>query len=173
MIINLRTIPHGIRNFEFCLDKDWWHPSEQNDQIFGFDTPLEVKITICRAGEKYVLDGDLSGGLQVMCDRCLELYHRDLRSVFKVFLALPLQETDNAELELSEEDMAVGFIRGEEIDLDEIIQEQIYLSIPMKSLCTENCLGLCPICGSNANKRDCQCHRELGHPGFLKLKNLK
>ena len=68
--------------------------------------------------------------------------------------------------------MEADFIKGEEIDLKDIVREQIYLSIPMKSLCSEGCLGLCPICGKNLNQGPCQCKGEKGHPGFLKLKNL-
>ena len=70
--------------------------------------------------------------------------------------------------------MEVHFLRGEEVDLDEIIQEQVYLSLPIiRILCKENCQGLCPVCGNNLNKENCQCNREHGHPGFLKLKNLR
>ena len=173
MIIDLRTIPTGFRSLEFVLEKDWWRSDGQRDQVLGIDTPVQVKMKIYRAGDKYVLDGELSGGFQVVCDRCLEAYHRELKTVFRVFLALPLPETDQTEIELAEEDLEVDFIRGEEIDLDEIIREQIYLSLPMKSLCSGNCLGLCPICGSNLNAGNCQCHRKQGHPAFLKLKNLK
>jgi uncharacterized protein len=92
-------------------------------------------------------------------------------TTFRVYLALPLPEDDDpeeddTEIELAEKDLEVDFIRGEEIDLDEIIREQIYLSLPMKSLCSEDCLGLCPTCGSDLNAGSCQCHREQGHPGI-------
>lgn len=173
MIVDLRTIPEGTRSFHFVLEEDWWGSDGQRDQIQGIDTPVQVKIELYKAGDKYVLDGALSGGLQVVCDRCLEAYHRELRTAFRVFLALPLPETDQTEIELAEKDLEIDFIRGEEIDLDEIIREQIYLSLPMKSLCSQNCQGLCPVCGSNLNAGNCKCHREQGHPAFLKLKNVK
>lgn len=173
MIINLRTIPHGQKHIELVLDEDWWHSDERNELILAFDTPFQIKIKIYKPGDKYVLDGELSGRLKLVCDRCLEVYHQDLRSVFEVFLALPLPQTDKTEVELIEEDMDVDFITGEEVDLDEIIKEQIYLSLPIKCLCKEDCLGLCPSCGSNLNRGACQCHQERGHPAFLKLKSLK
>ena len=72
-----------------------------------------------------------------------------------------------------EEDMEVDFIRGEEIDLDEIIRENMYLSLPIKLLCREECLGLCSNCGRNLNNGDCHCRQEQGHPGFSKLKGIK
>ena len=173
MIIDLTTISEGARRFQFVLEPDWWRSEAQRDQILGISAPVQVKLEIYKAGDKYVLDGDLRGGLHVVCDRCLEDYHRELRTTFRVYLALPLPAEDDAEIELAEKDLEVDFIRGEEIELDEIIREQIYLSLPMKSLCSENCLGLCPRCGSNLNAGDCQCDPEQGHPAFLKLKNFK
>lgn len=174
MIIDLTTISPDGRYLDFTLDKDWWHSNEENDQILGFNTPLKVKIKIYKAGEKYILEGDLSGGLQVVCDRCIDTYHRDLRHDFKVYLGSPPPaDTNWTEVELLDEDLEVGFIKDNEIDLDEIIREQIYLSLPMKFLCSDQCRGLCPTCGSNLNVRDCHCPKDQGHPGFLKLKDLK
>lgn len=173
MIIDLRTIPHGSRRFTFSFEEDWWRSDDQEDQIVSMDAPLEVKTEIHRLSDKYVLDGELAGGVQVKCDRCLEPYHRDLKTTFQVYLTLPPPDTGDAEVELSEEDMAVDFIRGEEVELDEIIREQIYLSLPMKLVCSEGCRGLCPRCGVNLNHEECQCREAVGHPAFLKLKDLK
>lgn len=173
MIIDLRSITlHSSRRYDLSLEEDWWRPNRQDDQVLGFDAPLRAKIEIYRTSDKYVLAGDMNGGLKVKCDRCLEAYHRDLDSSFKVFLVLPTPDTDKAEIELQKEDMAVEFIKGEEIDLDEIIQEQVYLSLPIKSLCSDSCSGLCAKCGSNLNNGDCRCKKETGHPGFSKLNNL-
>ena len=172
MIVDLRTILEGSRRFQFVLERNWWPSDAQKDQNVGIGSPVQVNMEIYKAGDKYVLDGELRGGLQVVCDRCLEDFHRELRTAFRVFLALPLPEEDGTEIELAEKDLEVDFIRGEEIELDEIIREQIYLSLPMKSLCSGNCLGLCPTCGANLNKGSCQCHRDQGHPAFSKLKKL-
>jgi uncharacterized protein len=173
MIIDLRTLSDGPRRYDFFLEEDWWASKTENDSILSLDSPLQVEIEVDRAGDKYILEGGLWGGLQVRCDRCLAAYHWELRSGFRVFLALPSTEADREEVELLEEDLEVDFIKGEEIELDEIVREQIYLSLPMKSVCSESCLGLCPICGTNLNREKCHCRREQGHPGFLKLKNLK
>lgn len=172
MIIDLRTITQDTRRFEFSLDRNWWNSAEHSDPIQVLDTPLQVAVEIYKVGERYALNGEINGGLRLICDRCLEPYHRDIRSVFKVILALPLADSAKTDVELAEKDMEVGFISDDEIDLREIIREQVYLAIPMKSLCREDCLGLCPGCGTNLNMDDCQCHRTPGHPGFLKLKRL-
>jgi uncharacterized protein len=173
MIIDLRTILQEPQDFLYVLEKDWWRPEGPMDAVIGMETPLQVKIRIDKAGDKYIFDGELEGRILALCDRCLESYSHDLKTSFHLFLALQHSESGEAEIELMEEEMEVDYIKGEEIDLNDVVREQIYLSLPMKSLCTEGCLGLCPHCGKNLNKGICQCKVEKGHPGLLKLKNLK
>lgn len=173
MIVDLKTISPGPRNYALVFEKDWWGLEEKRDQILGLDAPLHVKLKIFRAGDKFVLEGDVAGGLQVRCDRCLAPYRRDLKFPFRVFISLPLGESEQTEVELAEDDLEVEFVCGENVDLDHVIREQIYLSLPIKSLCKDDCLGICPVCGINSNSRKCGCTREQGHPGFLKLKTLK
>ena len=38
-----------------------------------------------------------------------------------------------------------------------ILINPIQLAIPMKPLCRESCLGLCPQCGTNRNGEGCSC----------------
>ena len=173
MIIDLRNISRGARHFDLTFEPGWWRGSGQYDQVLGLDCPLEVHIEIYSAGGKYILDGNLKGGIQVRCDRCLEPYHRDLEASFRLFFMLATPDTGEGEIELCEEDLSVDFIVGDEIDADDIVREQVYLSLPMKTLCKEDCLGLCPLCGTNLNMGRCGCRPESGHPGFRKLKNTK
>jgi uncharacterized metal-binding protein YceD (DUF177 family) len=93
MIIDLNTIPHGgERSFDFILEKDWWKSIDENSQVLGPDEPLTVKIKIYKAGERYALEGDLAGGFKVICDRCLEKYHVNVSSDFKLYLGLAFRE---------------------------------------------------------------------------------
>ena len=173
MIIDLRTILQESQDFLFVLEEGWWRPEGPSDPVLGMGKPLRVKIGIEKAGDKYIFDGELEGNILARCDRCLEPYSHDLKTSFHLFFAQQNPETGEAEIELLEEEMEVEFIKGEEIDLNDIVRGQIYLSLPMKSLCSDGCLGICPTCGANLNLETCQCKREQGHPGFLKLKNLK
>jgi uncharacterized protein len=172
MIIDLRTILQETKDFLFVLEEGWWRPEGPSDPVLGMGKPLRVKIRIEKAGDKYVFDGELEGNILTSCDRCLEPYSHDIKTSFHLFLAIQNPETGEAEIELLEDEMEVDFVEGEEIDLKNIVREQIYLSLPIKSICADSCLGLCPTCGINLNMGNCQCRSEKGHPGFLKLKNL-
>lgn len=171
MIIDLRTITEEPRRFSITLERDWWSARENDDQILGLEAPLKADIEIYRAGDKFVLEGRIEGRVIARCDRCLESFELDSRSRFESFFSLPVNDPSQREMELAEADMEVDYI--EEIDLNEIIREQIYLSIPVKLICRPECRGLCPRCGINLNAAQCQCRQDTGHPGFAKLKNMK
>lgn len=174
MIVDLKSIPgKGVKTFELSLDRNWWIPDRYDDNIDSFESPVKVRIEIYRVDNKFVLNGTLRGTLRIICDRCLELFSQEIKSDFNSFLIPSPEDIDKVELELMEDDMDVSFIENDEVNLDDIIREQFYLSIPIKSICRENCLGLCSKCGCNLNKFSCDCIREQGHPGFSVLKKLK
>ncbi|MBW2333239.1 MAG: DUF177 domain-containing protein [Deltaproteobacteria bacterium] len=90
------------------------------------------------------------------CDRCLETYSKDLTTDFRIYLSM-FPFNGEAEVELLENDLNLDFIDDNFLDLDQIIKEQLILNLPMKTLCTKDCKGLCPICGCNLNTGSCSC----------------
>ena len=173
MIISIKDLLRCPRHFDFAFDSDWWRDRGANGQILGLDGPLSVKMTISKEEGNFLVEGHLSGGIRVKCDRCLGSYSYELQPEFRLFLSSPPQDPDQNEIELCEEEMAVRFITGDEIDINDIVIEQIYLSLPIKFLCSEGCHGLCPRCGTNLNRGKCECPEKNGHTAFLKLKELK
>lgn len=172
MIVDLKSITDVPRRFDFVLESNWWQDDGDSGQVLGLDGELTCRINIVRAGVRYIIDGGLSGAFFSRCDRCLETYCRELDLNFRLFISSNYPEEAEGEVELSEDDLSVQFIKGDEVELNDIIKEQIYLSLPIKSLCRADCAGLCPVCGTNLNKAKCQCQRGKGHIGFGKLKAL-
>ena len=174
MIVDLQGISRIPRHFDLQLQPGWWRGSGGDEQIQGLEGPLRTKISVFREDKKFVAEGHLSGNLRVVCDRCLEIYTLPVIRNYRLFFSPPaFSEPVKNETELSKKDLAVGFIAAEKIDLDDIIREQIYLSLPMKLLCRKDCAGLCSQCGVNLNMETCKCPEKNGHPAFLKLKALK
>lgn len=173
MIISTKDLLRGPRHFDFAFDSDWWRDRDPNGQILGLDGPLNVQMTISKEESNFAVEGHLSGGIKLGCDRCLDLYSHELQLEFRLFLSFPPQDPVQNEIELSEGDMSVRFITGDKIDIDDIVLEQVYLSMPIKFLCSEGCHGLCPMCGTNLNRGKCGCLKENGHPAFLQLKQLE
>lgn len=62
---------------------------------------------------------------------------------------------------------------GKELDLEPVVREQILLALPMDAICTEDCKGLCQVCGGNLNEVQCTCDRHVPDPRWAGLKNIK
>ena len=48
-------------------------------------------------------------------------------------------------------------ITDDTIDLGPLVRDAIVLELPMAPLCKDDCLGLCPQCGTDRNEGDCSC----------------
>ncbi|UCH00040.1 MAG: DUF177 domain-containing protein [Deltaproteobacteria bacterium] len=156
MKIDLTNIPSEGKKADFRLTPDWWRPDPDEDRIVGLEGPLSAWIKIYPAGKKIVVEGFLSTRLLLRCDRCLEPYSWDLSTDFRIYLSISPFKGE-LEVELSEDDLDLDFIDGNLLDPDQIIKEQIILNVPVKTLCTRECKGLCPICGCNLNMTRCSC----------------
>jgi uncharacterized protein len=156
MKIDLTKIPPEGKEFNFMLPVDWWKPDSDEDRIVGLGRPLSASMMIYRAGTKMLIEGMISAGLVLRCDRCLEEYGWDLSEEFRISVSLS-QFRGEGEIELLEDDLNLDFTSGGILDSDQVLKEQIMLHVPMKTLCSPGCKGLCPICGCNLNISTCSC----------------
>lgn len=51
---------------------------------------------------------------------------------------------------------------GDRFDMAAFLNEKIMLCQPTKRLCSEDCKGLCPVCGRDLNTGDCDCKSGQG-----------
>ena len=58
------------------------------------------------------------------------------------------------------------------IDIDEEIRAQLYFEFPTKPLCSDDCKGLCPVCGCDLNEKSCSCDIRTTGPRLAVLKKL-
>ena len=137
---------------------------------------VEVKGQLDRVDEaSFRLDGSLSATVELSCVRCLEPLRLDLNEPLDL-LFLPSSANvapgKDEERELSDEDLAVSFYQDNKIDVGLLIREQVYLALPMKPICRDDCQGLCSTCGTNLNSSSCNCAREAVDPRLATLKTL-
>jgi len=59
------------------------------------------------------------------------------------------------------------------IPLRQMAIEQILLSIPMKPLCDDGCLGLCPRCGANLAREKCACDQSVTDDRWNALRGIR
>jgi uncharacterized protein len=127
------------------------------------------------AGE-YIVDGNARVTLDLNCSRCLDTYPFAHSSKFHVrFRPRPDGSgEENEEVEIAGEgELDVEFYSDRTVPLRDLALEQVQLSIPMKPLCDENCLGLCPKCGANRSRQRCDCETSIVDDRWNALRGIR
>jgi uncharacterized protein len=145
--------------------------------------PVEVYVTLYRTGQNIVATGTAATVVGLSCGRCLDSIEFPIKTEFTIdFRPKPTsipspkeyskktKAVDEDGLETIEQDIDATYYSNEIIDLSDEIRQQIELSVPIKPLCKDDCLGLCPICGTNLNKGKCSCPSAEGENPFIELK---
>lgn len=180
MLLDLSRLRAGVERLDRRLDPADFASAADD---FRVSSPLSLAGEVRKDGEKVRLTGRLSGSLECACSRCLESFAVPVQ-VDLDLLFLPVGRAGRsrsgqprADLEegdaLADEDLGVGYFRDDVLDLSEIAREQLYLALPMKPLCRDDCRGLCPVCGINRNREVCSCRTEWVDPRLEPLKHLR
>ncbi len=134
-----------------------------------FEEPVKVELTVSKSQDQLVCRGKARTSVKLECSRCLAEYEESLSSDldFVIDLAGNLEGTNSEEGGYFVADPALAFF-----EIDGLVREAIILSLPLKPLCSEDCKGLCPICGTDLNRSQCNCVKEKTDPRWDQLKGL-
>ncbi|HEY4745186.1 MAG TPA: DUF177 domain-containing protein [Desulfuromonadaceae bacterium] len=140
-----------------------------------FTAPVLTDIIAAREFDHIRVSGGVSTRIELVCSRCLVAYEAPLASAFTIYFrkAASPDLGEEEETELAEEDLVSATYSGDEIDLTHEIEEQVAMEIPLKPLCSEECKGLCPVCGTDMNRGSCSCQQEQTSFKFSALKDFK
>ena len=107
------------------------------------------------------------------CDRCLVSARHPLDSGFDLFYRPAKEIAREEEVEIDEGEAQIGFYEGGGLELEDILREQILLALPMQRVCSEDCKGICPLCGKNRNQDPCDCSIHTGDDRWGALRKLE
>ena len=124
------------------------------DQEVEIKDDIGFEIEIYHTRDSFIIEGEMEVDLMLSCSRCLKNYQ------------------SSAVIEISEEILKKDMEDLEKLFIDEIIVDNIILSLPIKPLCSEDCKGLCPQCGQDLNEGECDCEIENIDPRLQKLKEF-
>ncbi len=117
--------------------------------------------------------GDLSTQLELLCARCLESVVRDVSRSFDLLYRPQGSDAGHEELSVTDAEAEIGYYTGDGVLLEDVLREQVLLAVPIKTVCSEECKGLCPHCGQNLNQGACACPATAGDERWTALKDLK
>ena len=145
----------------------------ENQGDFRMVAPASLAFDIFKDKQQFRLTGRVKTTLELPCGRCLEPFVWPVDAEFDLRYLPRAQNVGEGEREIEDDDLATAFYDNDEIDLGQLMQEQFYLSLPMKPLCMPECAGLCPTCGTNRNRGTCACDTRWEDPRLAALKALK
>lgn len=146
---------------------------EEKISIEGFlvSSPVKAQLTVSKTAHEVMVTGSLAVELEMECSRCLKGVRQTQELPVNVVYH-PAEEIGSDKHGLHDDEMDMGFYTGEVLDLEELINEQILLSLQMKPLCNEDCKGICPKCGIDLNTGTCTCVHKETDPRLEVLKKL-
>jgi uncharacterized protein len=143
------------------------------DADFKVASPVKLAFEIDKDKSTFRLVGHTVTTLETRCSRCLEPMVVPVDAAFDLRYQPHTENTGEGEREIEEDDLTTAFYQNDEIDLEHLMREQFYLALPMKPLCTDDCKGLCVMCGTNLNRSTCDCKRDFDDPRFDALRALR
>ena len=169
MRIRVDSIPEEGQRIEGKID-----PSAMGLDMPGhrFTEALSFSGRAAISGENIILKGNLIGSVESRCGRCLNNFEMPIDITVDTIFA-PQIEREDDETEVVDIDESFSYYDGDSIDLQQEAKELILVSLPIRPVCREDCLGLCPKCGVDLNVNPCGCGSESGPSSFDKLKELK
>ena len=151
MRLNVNRILHtpgASKDFHFELDL--------SDLEFGGMYPVIHPVVVDgqvmnRAG---VLHCELQAEttLRSVCARCATEFDDPQTVEYSCVLVESKQDEENEDIVVLDKD---------EVDLAELARTAFILDMDTKTLCSEDCQGLCPGCGVNLNEEPCRCKKQV------------
>ena len=125
---------------------------------------VSVKGEIVNIGDVLEMSAKAEGTFKTECARCLKPIEKEFIFEFTEMLK-------NVDEEISDRDAVVIF-EGETVDISDIIRSNILVNLSTKYLCSEDCKGICPVCGADLNESSCNCEKEYIDPRLEGLRDL-
>lgn len=126
-----------------------------------------VRLKLTNQGQgKALAEAAARLSVDLRCDRCL----REVKYEFDVTAAVQVMSPDKAGEEQLEDQ--AGFMEGYELNIDNLINNEIMTSWPMKVLCRPDCKGLCPVCGKDLNTGACGCDTFVPDPRMAAIMDV-
>jgi uncharacterized protein len=98
------------------------------------------------------------GDFTLLCARCVEPVATPLHGSFDLIFRPHSADANPGEHAITADETEIGYYEDSGLELNDVVREQVLLSLPARTLCTPDCKGLCPRCGQNLNQATCNCN---------------
>jgi uncharacterized protein len=178
MFIEIHELELHPIDFEENIRPDVLDLGEDLRQVGALHTSGRAQLVQEQHGKHQIvkdirLEGSLAARVELACARCLEPVLQDVNHKFDLLYRPLGADAGKEELSVTAVEAEVGYYQGEGLLLEDVLQEQVLLALPLKAICRDDCKGLCPHCGKNLNAEQCACAEPLEDPRWSALKDIR
>jgi len=119
------------------------------------------------------LKGRFDGRFEVPCARCIEPVEIPLSADYDLIFRPAAADAEATERSITAPETEIGYYLEDSLSLEDVLREQVLLSLPVKTLCKPDCKGLCPRCGADRNSQPCTCDAGPSDPRWEALAGLR
>ena len=113
-----------------------------------------------------------SADFEILCARCVVPVAVPLQGEFDLIFRPQGADSEAGERSITADETEIGYYQESGLLLEDVVREQVLLSLPSRTLCTADCQGLCPRCGQNLNQAKCDCEKAPADPRWNALAGL-
>ena len=114
----------------------------------------------------------LVGSFEMLCARCLTTVPTPVETSFDLIFRPGGVDAQAGEHAISEDETEIGYYEKSGLSLEDVVREQVLLTLPGRALCREDCKGLCPRCGADRNAAECACGDSATDPRWSALAGI-
>ena len=166
MEIDLKGLTEGLNRLHVVIS-----PADLDLEIpeISVSSPIYVELEIAKRRDTFVIEGWVRTSAVVECARCLDSFHQEIEET----VALLVHRGAVPRVDDVDDEVKVIAAEAGTVDLSDEIRDAVLLSLPVKPLCSEECRGICPLCGQNLNREGtCGCHQEIADPRWEALRTI-
>lgn len=134
---------------------------------------VEVHLSIQQSDEEYYCQGGVKASLTVECARCLGSYEAEVDGELDFIMCSEAKHEEFVQEATDSEDYVLFEGQGLVGNISDVVRQAIILGLGLKPICSDDCLGLCSVCGKNRNESDCDCSQSSTDPRWAALADLK
>jgi uncharacterized protein len=162
MLITVLDLEREPIVFELALDPGAIDYGQEATQVSPLAVSGRADLIQENRGSREIVDDirlqvSYSGDFEIACARCLTSVRRVLQGQFDLLFRPLGVDQGSSERSISADETEIGYYQESGLVLEDVLREQVLLSLPARTLCREDCKGLCPRCGRDLNSETCAC----------------
>lgn len=128
----------------------------------GLHGEAAARLVLRSLSDGVVATGTAAAVADLVCTRCLVTWSEETEATINQVYRLRPEDPDEE----------LGIAPGGLIEVGDVLRDELVLEVPLAPVCTPECRGLCPTCGTDLNTAPCSGHEEGPESPFVALKEL-